>query len=272
MRIPYPEIPPEIVRIGPFALRWYGVMYLVGYAVGYRIARGRIRRGLAPFDERALDSLVVYLVVGMLVGARILYAVVYEPGYYLDRPLDILKVWRGGLSFHGAVLGMTAACGVFARVKRVPFWGVADTLALAGTPGLFFGRIGNFINAELYGRPTDVPWAMVFPTDPLRLPRHPSQLYEALGEGLVLFVALRWLERRAVSQGRYQPGLLSGAFLVGYGAVRFLLEFTRQPDEQLGLVLGPFSMGQLLSASMILLGVVLLSVLRWRSNPTPPAR
>ena len=154
MRIPYPEIPPEIVRIGPFALRWYGVMYLVGYAVGYRIARGRIRRGLAPFDERALDSLVVYLVVGMLVGARILYAVVYEPGYYLDRPLDILKVWRGGLSFHGAVLGMTAACGVFARMKRVPFWGVADTLALVGAPGLFFGRIGNFINAEVYGRPT----------------------------------------------------------------------------------------------------------------------
>lgn len=266
MQIPYPQIPPEIIRIGPVAIRWYGIMYLIGYAVGYRVARGRIARGLAAFDKAGLDSLVVYLMVGMLAGARLTYALVYERGHYLNAPLDLLKIWRGGLSFHGAVIGMTAASAIFARVRHVPFWSVADTLALAGTPGLFFGRIGNFINAELYGRPTDVPWAMIFPTDPLRVPRHPSQLYEAVGEGILLFFVLRWVERRGVREGWYRPGMLAGAFLLGYGVIRFLLEFTRQPDAQLGLVLGPYSMGQILSASMIIAGVVLLAMTRGRSR------
>ena len=259
MTLPYPRIPPELVRIGPFAVRWYGVMYLVGYVVGYRIARARIARGLVAMTERDLDALVGYLVVGMLVGARLVYAVVYEPGHYLDDPLEFFRLWHGGLSFHGAVIGMTAACALFARAHRVPFWEVADTLALAGTPGLFFGRLGNFINGELYGRPSGVPWAMVFPADPLRVPRHPSQLYEAVCEGLVLFLVLRALERRAVAGGWYRPGLLAAAFLVGYGVLRFLLEFTRQPDVQLGLVLGPFSMGQLLSATMIAAGLALIT-------------
>lgn len=259
MTIPYPRIPPEIVRIGPIALRWYGVMYLIGYVVGYRIARARIARGLVAMTVQDLDALIGYLVVGMLVGARLVYAIVYEPGHYLDDPLEFFRLWHGGLSFHGAVLGMTVGSALFARRHRVPFWQVADTLALAGTPGLFFGRLGNFINGELYGRSTTVPWAMVFPADPLHLPRHPSQLYEAVGEGLVLFLLLRVLERRSVAGGWYRPRLLAGVFLAGYGVVRFLLEFTRQPDAQLGLVLGPFSMGQLLSASMIVLGLALIA-------------
>ncbi|MGI8400998.1 MAG: prolipoprotein diacylglyceryl transferase, partial [Gemmatimonadaceae bacterium] len=240
MTIPYPHIPPEIFHVGPFALRWYGVMYVVGYVAGYRIARARIGRGLVAMTVAALDTFVGYLVVGMLLGARVMYAVAYEPGHYLHDPLEFFRVWRGGLSFHGAVIGMAVACLVFARVHRISFWKLADTLALAGTPGLFFGRLGNFINGELYGRPTHVPWAMVFPTDPLGLPRHPSQLYEAVAEGIVLFFVLRFLERRAVARGWYRPGLLAGAFLVGYGVIRFALEFTRQPDAQLGLVLGPF--------------------------------
>jgi phosphatidylglycerol:prolipoprotein diacylglycerol transferase len=260
MTIPYPRIPPEIVRVGPFAVRWYGVMYLVGYLVGYRIARARIARGLVAMAERDLDALLGYLVVGMLVGARLVYALVYEPGHYLDDPLELLEIWHGGLSFHGAVIGMTVGCALFSRAHHVPFLQVADTLALAGTPGLFFGRLGNFINAELYGRPTSVPWAMVFPTDPQHVPRHPSQLYEAVGEGIVLFLLLRALERRAVAGGWYRPGLLGGAFLVGYGLLRFLLEFTRQPDPQLGLVLGPFSAGQLLSAAMIAAGLAVLAL------------
>lgn len=266
MQIPYPQIPPEIIRIGPVAIRWYGIMYVIGYVVGYRVARGRIARGLLALDKAGLDSLVGYLVVGMLVGARLTYALVYERDHYLNAPLDLLKIWRGGLSFHGAVIGMMAASAIFVRVRRIPFWSVADTLALAGTPGLFFGRIGNFINAELYGRPTDVPWAMVFPTDPLRVPRHPSQLYEAVGEGILLFLALRWIERRGVQAGWYRPGMLAGAFLVGYGLIRFLFEFTRQPDVQLGLVLGPFSMGQLLSTIMIMLGSALLIVIARRAD------
>jgi phosphatidylglycerol:prolipoprotein diacylglycerol transferase len=269
MTIPYPHIAPELVRVGPFAIRWYGVMYLVGFIVGYRIARARIARGLVAMTERDLDALLGYLVAGMLIGARTLYAIIYEPGHYLDDPLEFLRLWHGGLSFHGAVIGMTVACALFARVRRVPFWEVADTLALAGTPGLFFGRLGNFINGELYGRPSDVPWSMVFPSDPLHVPRHPSQLYEALGEGIILFLLIRALERRAVARGWYRPGLLAAAFLIGYGVVRVLLEFTRQPDTQLGLVLGPFSVGQLLSISMIASGLGLF-VLLFRRGVAPP--
>jgi phosphatidylglycerol:prolipoprotein diacylglycerol transferase len=164
---------------------------------------------------------------------------------------------------------MSVACAAFAHRHRVPFWELADTLALAGTPGLFFGRIGNFINGELYGRPSSVPWAMVFPSDPLHVPRHPSQLYEAIGEGIVLFIVLRALERRAVAHGWYRPGLLAAAFLIGYGLLRFLLEFARQPDAQLGLVLGPFSMGQLLSATMIATGLGLIVLLVWRGARWP---
>jgi phosphatidylglycerol:prolipoprotein diacylglycerol transferase len=259
MTIPYPHIPPELVRIGPFAIRWYGLMYLVGYVVGYRIVRGRIERGLVSLTPRDLDTLIGYLVAGMLLGARLMYAIAYEPGHYLADPIEFVRIWHGGLSFHGALIGMTIASVVFARVRRAPFWPIADTLALAGTPGLFFGRVGNFINGELYGRVTTVPWAMVFPTDPKHLPRHPSQLYEAIAEGIVLFLVLWMVERRAVARGRYCVGTLAAVFLIGYGMLRFLLEFTRQPDAQLGLVLGPFSMGQLFSAGMVLAGCALLT-------------
>ena len=258
MTIPYPHIPPVLVRVGPFAVRWYGVMYLVGYFVGYRIMRARIERGLISLTRRDLDSLIGYLLAGMVLGARLMYAIVYEPGHYLDDPAEFVRIWHGGLSFHGALIGMAIAAGAFARVHRVPFWQVADTLALAGTPGLFFGRIGNFINGELYGRVTTVPWAMVFPADAQHLPRHPSQLYEAIAEGIFLFVVLRVLEHRAVTRGSYRPGMLAAAFLIGYGVLRFLLEFTRQPDAQLGLVLGPLSMGQLLSSAMLVAGFALL--------------
>ena len=260
MTIPYPRIPPEIFHVGPLAVRWYGVMYLIGYIVGTAVAKWRVRRGLVPFSESAVDSLVAYLVVGMLLGARLFYVFVYDRAHYLANPLDIPAIWHGGLSFHGALLGMTIACVVFARQHRLPFWSVADTVALAGPPGLFFGRIGNFINGELYGRATTVPWAMVFPTDPLRVPRHPSQLYEALTEGVILFLALLTLERRAVRGGWYRDGLVSGGFLVGYGLLRYLVEFTRQPDAQLGFVVGPFSMGQVLSSLMIVTGVAVIAV------------
>lgn len=267
MTIPYPRIPPEIVRVGPFAIRWYGVMYIVGYIVGIGIARRRVRRGMVPFSESAVDTLVGYLVVGMLLGARLVYVFIYDPAHYAAHPLDALAVWHGGLSFHGAVLGMTAAIALFARRHHIPFWTVADTIALAAPPGLFFGRLGNFINGELYGRATSVPWAMVFPADPLHIPRHPSQLYEALLEGVLLFVVLRTLERWSVRRGWYRPGLLAGAFLIGYGIIRFAVEFTRQPDVQLGFVLGPFSMGQLLSSLMLVIGVLVLAAAYRRREP-----
>ena len=274
MVIPYPRIPPTIVSIGPFALRWYGVMYLVGYYLGYRLALARIRRGLSALTEMDLDALIAYLVIGMLIGARITYVLVYDFPAYRAHPLQAFAVWRGGLSFHGAILGMAVAIAIFARRHRLPFFAVTDSIAIPGTPGLFFGRIGNFINGELYGRPSRVPWAMVFPGDPLHVPRHPSQLYEAVAEGIILALLLWILDRWARSRGWYWPGLLTGVFLMGYAVVRFLLEFTRQPDPQLGLVVGAFSMGQILSAVLLLAGLTVLAIshqLAPKPRATPPA-
>jgi phosphatidylglycerol:prolipoprotein diacylglycerol transferase len=267
MTIPYPQLSPIAFSVGPIAVRWYGIMYFLGYALGVYLARRRIRRGLVPMTSAQLDSLVGYLIVGMLAGARVVYALVYEPGHYSSDPAEFFRIWHGGLSFHGAVIGMTMACVLFSRRHHIPVLAVTDTLALAGTPGLAFGRLGNFINGELYGRVTNVPWAMVFPNDPLHLPRHPSQLYEALCEGVLLSLLLWSLDHRARQGGWYRPGLLSAAFLVGYGALRFGLEFTREPDVQLGLVLGPFSAGQLLCAVMIVAGVTWLAII-YQSRPS----
>jgi phosphatidylglycerol:prolipoprotein diacylglycerol transferase len=271
MTIPFPQLSPIAFSIGPIAVRWYGIMYFLGYALGVYLARRRIERGLVPMSRTQLDSLVGYLIVGMLVGARVVYALVYQPGHYLSNPVEFLEIWHGGLSFHGAVIGMTLACVLFARRHHVPTLAITDTLALAGTPGLAFGRLGNFINGELYGRVTSVPWAMIFPNDPLHLPRHPSQLYEALCEGVLLSLMLWSLDRHARKNGWYRPGLLSAAFLVGYGALRFGLEFTRQPDAQLGLVLGPFSAGQLLCVLMIVSGIAWLAII-YRARPLEAAR
>ena len=243
-------------------------MYVGGYLIGIRLARIRTRLGLWTITFTELDALVGYLVVGMIVGARLTYIFVYDWPTYRAHPLESLAIWHGGLSFHGAAAGMALASVLFARRRHIPTLMVWDGLAVCAPPGLFAGRLGNFINAELYGRPTSVPWAMVFPTDPRGLPRHPSQLYEAFGEGLVLGVVLWWLQHRLIADtedGRaVRDGYLGAAFLVGYGIVRFLVEFTRQPDAQLGLVLGPFSMGQLLSAITVLAGGVLAIVARAR--------
>jgi phosphatidylglycerol---prolipoprotein diacylglyceryl transferase len=260
--IPYPHISPVAVQVGPLAIRWYGLMYAVGYVVGYGIMRRRSARGLVPLTERDCDTLLGYLMIGMLVGARLVYGVVYAPGHYLDDPLEWLRIWHGGLSFHGGVIGMVVAIAIFGHRHRVSFWQLADTVALAGTPGLAFGRLGNFINGELYGRVTTVPWAMVFPADPTRSARHPSMLYEAVAEGVVLFLLLRMLERRALAGGWYRPGLLTAAFLGGYGLLRFLVELTRQPDPQLGLVAGPFTMGQVLCTVMLIAGVAVAVAIR----------
>lgn len=264
MTIPYPRISPVLFHIGPFAVRWYGLMYLVGYVIGVRLARIRTRLCLWTLTVADIDALVGYLVVGMLVGARLTYIFVYDWPTYRSHPLESFAIWHGGLSFHGAAIGMALASALFARRRGFPTLMVWDGLAVCAPPGLFAGRLGNFINAELYGRPTSVSWAMVFPTDPRGLPRHPSQLYEAFGEGLVLGAVLWWLQRRASTgsdQSRdLRDGYLAAAFLAGYGIVRFLVEFTRQPDAQLGLVLGPFSMGQLLSTVTVVAGAVLATV------------
>jgi phosphatidylglycerol---prolipoprotein diacylglyceryl transferase len=268
MVIPYPRIPPTIVSIGPIAIRWYSVMYVVGYVLGYRLVLKRIETGRTSINRADLDNLIWYLVVGMLLGARVVYVLVYGRAEYAAHPLEAFAIWRGGLSFHGAITGMAVAIALFARRYRYGVFDITDLVALCGAPGLFFGRLGNFINGELYGRPSSVPWAMIFPTDPLHVPRHPSQLYEAFAEGVILSALLWWIDGVARARGWERPGLITGVFLIGYAIVRFSLEFARQPDAQLGLVIGALSMGQLLSMIMLAVGVVLLAmVYRGRGDP-----
>ena len=271
MTLPYPRIPPTIISIGPIAIRWYSLMYLVGYVLGYRLVLRRVASGRSTITRAELDSLLWYLVAGMLIGARVVYVLVYGRAEYAAHPLEAFAVWRGGLSFHGAILGMATAIALFARRFRLSILGLTDLVALCGTPGLFFGRIGNFINGELYGRPTSVPWAMVFPTDPRHVPRHPSQLYEAFAEGVLLSVVLWSIDRWAYGRGRYRRGLTTSTFLLGYAIIRFSLEFTREPDEQLGFVLGSLSMGQLLSLIMFACGIVLLGVIYRNHRPSSGA-
>jgi phosphatidylglycerol:prolipoprotein diacylglycerol transferase len=264
MVIPYPRIPPTIVSFGPFALRWYSVMYVIGYALGYWLVLKRAATGRARMTRADLDNLIWYLAAGMIIGARVVYVLVYGREEYAAHPAQVLAIWRGGLSFHGAIAGMTIATVLFARRYRYPFLELADLITVCGTPGLFFGRLGNFINAELYGRPTNVPWAMIFPTDPQHVPRHPSQLYEAIGEGLILGSLLWWIDSVARARGFYRPGLITSCFLIGYAIIRFSLEFVRQPDAQLGLVIGGLSMGQILSTIMLVAGLSLLGAIYLR--------
>lgn len=259
----FPAIEPEIFRIGPFALRWYALAYVAGIVIGWRLA---LRLADAPprvATRRDIDDFVTWATLGIILGGRLGYVAFYKPAHFLAHPGEILAVWQGGMSFHGGMLGAIAATVLFALRRGIGVVALADIVALMAPIGLFFGRIANFVNAELYGRPTDVAWAIVFPTDPLRLPRHPSQLYEAFFEGAVLFAvlaALAWTTR-----ARHRPGIVGGAFLVGYGAARILCEFFREPDAHLGFLYAGATMGQLLSLPMIAFGAAL--ILRARRRP-----
>ncbi len=267
MTLPYPRISPDLIHIGWLRVRWYGLMYVLGYIVAGRLCRKRIAQGTLPLTLQGLDTFLTAMFVGMLLGARTVYVLVYDRS--LLTGIEWLKVWHGGLSFHGAALGMVLACAWTARHYKIPFHTLTDALALCATPGLAFGRIGNFINAELYGRPTDVPWAMVFPTDPEQVPRHPSQLYEALGEGVILGSFLWWLEAKARREGWWRPGVGGSAFLIGYGIIRSLVELTRQPDAQIGFLAFGITMGQLLSSLMIISGIF-VALYVYRQPPQKP--
>jgi phosphatidylglycerol:prolipoprotein diacylglycerol transferase len=248
----FPDIDPEIVRIGPLSIRWYGVMYLLAFASSYLLVKYQIRKKRLNLPREAIESLYSYLILGLLVGARLGYVLFYNPSHYVRHPLEIVAVWQGGMSFHGGLVGSIVAGVFFCRKFRVDFWLLADLVTVTAPIGLALGRLGNFINGELYGRVTDVPWGMVFPSGG-PLPRHPSQLYEVFLEGGLLFVIL-WVAK----DRRLKPGSLTALFLVLYGTFRFAVEFFREPDAHLGLIFGPFTMGQLLSAGMVLFGVVLL--------------
>ncbi|MBN2141204.1 MAG: prolipoprotein diacylglyceryl transferase [Desulfovibrionaceae bacterium] len=251
----YPDLDPVILSLGPLEVRWYGMMYVLGFGSAWLLGRLRARQAWRGWSAGEVDDFLAWLVVGLVLGARLGYVLFYEPGHFLARPQDIIAVWKGGMSFHGGALGVLAASWLFARRRGKSLLDIGDFITPLAPPGLFFGRMGNFINNELWGRVTDAPWAVVFPGPEAGwFPRHPSQIYEALLEGVVLFV-LVW-----VFSSRPRPrGAVSGLFLLGYGCARFLVEFFRQPDPQLGyLALGWLTMGQVLSLPMILFGAFLL--------------
>ncbi len=262
LTLPYPEIDPVAIQLGPLAIRWYALAYIAGFVLGYAYCVRMAGRTPADWTRHPsaadIGDFLTWAVIGTILGGRLGFVLFYMPGHFLENPLDILRVWEGGMAFHGGLLGVALAIILFARQRgRSPF-ALGDLIACAAPIGLFFGRIANFINNELWGRPSDVPWAMTFPIpDHLEtyfpeVPRHPSQLYEAVLEGVVLFALLYVLRRRAAIAAR--PGMLTGIFLAGYGVARFIVEFFRQPDLQLGLIGGIITMGQILSLPMILIG------------------
>lgn len=256
----FPSFNPVAFQLGPVAVHWYGIMYMLAFVVGYRLLIARLKQppfaatsGPGAWARTDVADLLMYLIAGVLIGGRLGYCLFYQPGFYLTQPLEILHVWDGGMSFHGGALGVAAGGWLYGRRRQRPFLQVTDLVVPVVPVGLAFGRIGNFINGELWGRPADpsLPWAMVFPHVDA-LPRHPSQLYEFLLEGVLLFVLLWRYARTGPSRGK-----LSAAFLLGYGTLRFLVEFTREPDSFLGLLPLGMSMGQWLCVPMILGGAAL---------------
>ena len=291
LAIPFPDIQPEIfsVEIGTFsfALRWYAMAYITGILIGWAMVWKAIRMpGLwandAPMTPAQLEEFITWIVLGIILGGRIGFVLFYQPAYYLQNPLEILFLWQGGMAFHGGLLGVAIALILFCRKRNLPLVSVADLLAMATPPGLLLGRVANFINAELWGRPTDAPWGVIFPgTLAQTCPgvdgpcaRHPSQLYEAGLEGLILGALLVWL---AFARGWLKvPGAITGLFLAGYGLARFIVEFFRQADPQFITQDNPWghvirfgelgvTMGQLLSLPMLLLGLGIFLVARLRA-------
>ena len=291
--LPFPEIGPDLfsIEIGSFtfALRWYALAYIVGIVIGWRLCIAAIQRPsfwgaeTAPLTKEQIDELLTWIILGVIIGGRLGFVLFYKPAHYLANPLEILMVWKGGMSFHGGFLGVVVAGLVFCRRFRVPLLATADLLALATPPGLLLGRLANFINNELWGRPTTLPWGVVFPGDAAQscigitglCARHPSQIYEALLEGLLLGSVLLYFAWRRGALKR--PGLLTGVFLVGYGGARAFVELFRQPDAQFVTVDNPIghalhfgnwglTMGQMLSLPMIVFGIILV----WRAVSVKP--
>jgi phosphatidylglycerol---prolipoprotein diacylglyceryl transferase len=249
---------PVLMRLGPLQVRWYGVMYALSFTIGYYVICYLARKRGAPLEKDGVAELVSYLIGGVLFGGRLGYVLFYNLPYYLHHPAEIVAVWDGGMSFHGGSVGVIIAALLFSRKTGIGFLMLADLVVPVVPLGLFLGRLGNFINGELWGRPSNVAWAMIFPRAPLvhgiMVPRHPSQLYEAGLEGLVLF-AILWF----MAQRQHREGVLLGTFLTLYGLSRCFVEFFRQPDSQLGYIGGVVTMGQILSIPMILIGIAVIA-------------
>jgi phosphatidylglycerol:prolipoprotein diacylglycerol transferase len=257
MALVYPEIDPVLVRVGPFALRWYAIAYMAGLFGGWRYMRYLATKPPKAIGAQQIDDFLVWATIGVVIGGRLGYVLFYKPVTYFHDPLEIFALWHGGMSFHGGLLGVIAAIFLFTRLNKLNTLAVGDLIAVVAPLGLFFGRIANFINGELVGRPAspDLPWAMIFPKVDA-IPRHPSELYEAGLEGLVLLIVLHLLWRN--ERLRSRPGTLTGCFLIGYAAARIFSEFFREPDSFLGPVIGQATMGQVLSVPVALLGIALI--------------
>src|SRR5436305_11242235 len=239
LALPFPNFGPVLIQLGPFAIRWYALADIVGILIGWLYARALVRNeklwgGPPPMTVTDYDDFIVWVTLGIILGGRIGYVLFYNPGYFAEHPLEALQLWKGGMSFHGGVTGCIAAVVLFAKRRGISVLSLGDVTCAVGPIGLFLGRLANFVNGELWGRPSDVPWAMVFPGGG-PLPRHPSQLYEAGLEGLVLFAALAILIRAGALR---RPGLIIGAFALGYGVARCIAELFREPDAQLGFLRG----------------------------------
>lgn len=259
----YPKIDPVIFQIGPFQVRWYGLMYIISFIFSLLLCRYQLKERGKLDEYPFLENLLFYSFLGLIVGARIGFCFFYYPDYFLENPLEIPAIWKGGMSFHGGLIGAVLSGYIYLKIKKRSFLYWADLVVVTAPLGLFFGRIGNFINGEIYGKPSDLPWAMVFPEGG-PVPRHPVQLYEALFTGLILFLILWSLRNRP-----WKDGTKLALFLILYGVLRFLFEFLREPAQSFSLLFGVLTMGQLLSLIMIVCGFSLLFYI-YRSRPQTP--
>jgi phosphatidylglycerol---prolipoprotein diacylglyceryl transferase len=269
LAVPFPDFEPVLVQVGPVVIRWYGLAYVVGILLGWFYARTIVRSqrlwdGPAPMTPVDIDDFVLWASLGVILGGRIGYVLFYNPAHFVSHPIEIIQLWNGGMSFHGGFAGVVIAVVLFARSRNIPMLSLGDVICAVYPIGHFLGRTANFVNGELWGRPSDVPWAMIFPAAG-PLPRHPSQLYEATLEGLLLLIALGLL----ISNGALKrPGLVIGAFAVGYSLTRCFCELFREPDSQIGFLWGGVTMGMLLSLPLLLAGVSLI----WNAFRRPCTR
>src|SRR5580704_12804047 len=265
------------IAIGPIAIRWYALAYIGGIVLGWIYARSLVKNdglwgGVAPITLPQLDDFILWVTLGIILGGRTGYVLFYNFPFFVEHPLEIVELWKGGMSFHGGFLGCVAAVILFCRAHDIPVLSLGDITTAVGPIGLFLGRIANFINGELWGRQADptLPWAMVFPNDALQLPRHPSQLYEAGLEGIVLFTILAVMIRMGALK---RPGLILGSFIAIYGIARIISEFFREPDPQLGFLWGGLTMGMLLSVPMIIVGAIIIrAAWRRKTAEVPPVQ
>ncbi len=261
--IPYPRIDPVLFSIGPVHVRWYGVMYILGFIASYFLIQKQQRSKQIGLTGAAAQDLVFYLAIGVIAGGRLGYILFYEYNdlmAYIKNPLEIIATWHGGMSFHGGCIGCLLTGWIFCRKRKIPFAAVADSAVVTCPVGLGLGRLGNFINGELLGRPSDVPWAMIFPAGG-PVPRHPTQIYEALAEGVVLFIIMWSLRKK-----QFKDGMMIAFFLLFYGILRFIIEFFKEPDPQIGFIFHYFTMGQILCMAMVPASILLMLYINRRGT------